>query len=143
MPRYVEASTGREIPSSLALFADGTPKPGVSVRGDIMGDGQHIHFNPMMMDARSIGGARFMSDAADTPLDRSAVEAQRRRWMADKANAHRAKPQNVAPPASSARSIVDSAPMAPASAKSGRAAIEAQRRIWLADKANAHRRVQR
>lgn len=140
MPTYIEAATGRAIPASIALDANGRVRPGIS---QTMGDGERLVWDPFLMDSargnRSAGV--FLTDGkgyqfgAPAPVvtDQSVVEAQRKRWMADKATSHMGDRQ----PAPS-RQFADRAP-AHRPAANGRAAIDAQRRLWLADKANSHR----
>jgi len=151
MPRYIEAATGREISTTIALDASGRLRPGASVRNGPMQDGDHIAFDPFLMDStgRRRENSVFLTDSkpcqfgAPSPvtMDRSAVDAQRRRWMTDKATAHRTDRQQPVARVVPHNRMVDHAPTP--TAASGRTAIEDARRLWLADKANAHRRPQR
>lgn len=149
MPIYVEAATGRTIPASIALDANGRVRPGVSQR---LVEGDHVTFDPFLMDsAHGIrSSAVFLTDGAPphqfgapapVTIDRSAVDAQRRRWLADKATAHRADKQQAHARPEPHQGFADRAPVR--TSPSGRGPIEQARQLWLADKANAHRRPQR
>lgn len=149
MPTYIEAATGRTIPASLALDANGRVRPGVS---QTMGDGERLAFDLFQMDgARGVrSGSVFLTDGAlphqfgapvPVTIDRSAVDAQRRRWLTDKATAHRADRQHAHARPELHQGFADRAPVR--TAPSGRGAIEQARQLWLADKQNAHRRPQR
>ena len=97
--------------------------------GDVLEDGEYARFNIMMMDS-----GRHMPAAASLASQLASVEAQRRRWLADKQLAHRASRSQPGPVA-----LADAAPQRAAPTPTGRDGIRSARAAWLADKAGAYR----